>query len=99
MSKNYNRSREKEYEAVRQLEDIGYFAQRGAGSHKVDVIASNQNGFRMIMIYRCKRENFSKAKVEEDKAKLRKIPAPENCIKEVWIWIDGVGFEFKEIID
>ena len=97
-NRNYLRGRIKEWECQEILEKNGYSTIRASGSHGVfDVVAIDAITVRMIQ---CKREKDSKKKIEdpdkaypEDAQKIRETKVPENVQRELWIWIDRVGWK------
>ena len=90
---NYRRGTEKERQAMKELERVGYTAMRTAGSHgPFDVIAVAPQGIRLIQIGRVKKGNSYTGKLREAIEEIQDIPTPTGASKEVWIWRDHKGW-------
>jgi Holliday junction resolvase len=91
----YRRGYLVELKALRELEKRGYFPFRTAksgGSFDVGGIRG-----REILLLQVKREkkpsNNPMKKYAKDIERLRELPVP-NCVrKELWIWIDRMGWK------
>jgi len=85
---NYTRGREKEYRAIKLLEEQGYYCIRSAGSHTViDVIAFLQkNGLEMTPI-RAIQIKSGRSPYKKDLKKLQQLSLPFSVSKELWRFI------------
>ena len=92
---NYIRGRNTEYKAKKELESLGYYCSRSAGSHtKIDLWAVSDKDMKLIQLKRVKGKYCSfKKEIEE----IKSIKCPSNCTKELWIWFDHRGWK-KSII-
>jgi hypothetical protein len=97
-NKNYIRGRVKEYEAIKMLQDSGFTCIRASGSHGLfDLIGWNENEVRFIQ---CKREKKRTALKEfnidseykEDAEHIRGTFVPSQASREMWIWVDRLGW-------
>jgi Holliday junction resolvase len=80
VNKNYIKGRNREYKAMKILEDGGYYCSRSAGSHGMwDIIAFNKNGFRLIQV-KC---DCAPTALELEEIKNFK-DIPDNTTKELW---------------
>jgi hypothetical protein len=104
MRTNYARGREKEYQAKDELEKMGFTCVRMAGSHgQFDLISWDEHKVRMIQ---CKREKDKTKKIctpdtnyPEDAKKIKETKTPHYVTKELWIWVDRVGWKKFELQD
>lgn len=97
MSTRYERGRDAEYRAIRDLEAQGFAAFRTAGSHGgADVIAINESGVRLIQ---CKTWTTRPMAYGDDEAKLAALPLPPNSTAELWgRKIGQTGWAFQHLI-
>lgn len=97
MPTRYQRGRDNEYRAQRELEADGYTTIRSAGSHgTADVIAWNATSIRFIQI-----KSFIKRMTDytKDIAQLTELVTPPNATRELWIRQQGQrGWLEKRII-
>ena len=87
MVSNYQRGYQTEWRAKQELEKLGFFVTRAAGSHTLfDLWCVNKSGMRLIQLKRVKKGNgYFKNEIQEI---LEFHNHPENCSKELWIWYD-----------
>lgn len=97
---NYSRGRKTEYDAVADLERAGAIeAQRTAGSHGLfDVVAVFGNGYRFITCKRSKTLSALKSDCAAAREEISKLPAMPGVSREVWGWLDGKGWEIREVL-
>jgi len=93
MVTRYERGRAIEYRIQRELEAVGYYTVRTAGSHgKFDVIAWNIGGVRFIQAKSfIKRATSAAADIDE----IRQIFRPERSSAELWVWKQRAGWQAK----
>ncbi|HJN14242.1 MAG TPA: hypothetical protein QGH10_02065, partial [Armatimonadota bacterium] len=58
--------------------------QRSAGSHGVDLIATNER--EIIMVAVASGVNVTRSKIDADLQRLRDTPAPPGTRRECWEW-------------
>jgi Holliday junction resolvase len=89
---NYRRGARKEWDVMKDLEAEGYTVIRSAGSHSFcDVIAVDAALTRFIQIKVTKRkQRFLKLQQE-----LATIPRPPQSTIELWVWLTGKGWYFR----
>lgn len=97
MVTKYERGRDNEYRAMRDLEAEGYTVTRTAGSHgAADVIAWNDQHIRFIQIKSYIKRMTSYAK---DIAQLTELVTPPNATRELWIRKKGQrGWQEQRLI-
>lgn len=84
---NYQRGYRLELLAKRELIARGYYVVRSAGSHGAcDLIGLNKESILLIQV------GTEGAKDEQDFELLRRVPAPSNAIREMWLWIHREGW-------
>lgn len=89
-NKNYQRGVRLERAIIAALNEDGYVSLRTAGSHGfADVIAINQHFVRLVQAKVTKVTTISLATYKADLAKILSIKCPENCMRELWVKIDG----------
>lgn len=98
MASNYRRGRNKEYEVIYALEDLGYECLRAASSKGLyDVVGVRTDDVRLVQVKYTKKESFSE---DENCALLRDLPVPPNVQKELWIYLYNKGlFEIRDLKD
>lgn len=101
MVTRYERGRDNEYRAQRDLTAEGYTTLRAAGSHgPADVIAWNADHIRFIQI---KSYDQRQTDYGNDIAKLADLITPPNASRELWIrkkgtrgWTDRIRIDTPE---
>lgn len=92
MKTPYQKGQKVQYRAKKELEKEGYHLMIGARSLGLfDIIAWKLNHARFIQVKSCRTKKFYVKK----KGELEQIiqeDIPENCLKEVWIWIKNSGW-------
>jgi hypothetical protein len=89
MATNYTRGRAAEYKAKRTLEGMGYHVTRAASSQGLaDLVAVRADGFRLVQ---CKLTSSGDFSEDENCQKLRDLPVPMNCVKELWLYLKDEG--------
>jgi Holliday junction resolvase len=82
-NRNYQRGRDSEYKAQRELEALGYQTARTAGSHgAADVIAWNRCHVRYIQIKTFKKQ---KGNYKDDLEKIDALLLPPHSQAELWV--------------
>ena len=84
---NYTRGREKEYRAIKLLEEQGFYCIRSAGSHKVDIIGFLQKDGLESPYVKAVMVKSGSAPYKEDIKFLKQLFLPFCVSKEVWRFI------------
>lgn len=97
MSTRYERGRDAEYRAIRELEAEGFAAFRTAGSHGgADVIGIGPDGIRLVQ---CKTWVTRPGSYATDIEKLSSVPLPPNSTAELWgRKVGQTGWAFQKLI-
>ncbi len=83
----YAKGRRIEYRAMEELTEAGYYPIRSAGSKGIfDVIGISSTDFVLIQL-----KSNRKASPNEVE-KIKKFPVPQNCKKQIWVWVDRKGW-------
>lgn len=95
-STNYRTGYEAEQRAKKQMETWGFLVVRSAASKSpFDLIGIREADFLLVQV---KVVPFGKVyEFKPVKDKLRKIPVPANCKKELWVWEKHRGFHYFPI--
>ena len=89
MATNYVRGRAKEYAVKNALEAMGYHCTRAASSQGLaDIVGIRYDEMRLVQAKLTSDGSFSE---DENCQKLRDLPVPPNCKKELWIYEKGKG--------
>jgi len=97
MTTNYKRGQKTEERACQELERVGYYASRSAGSHGIwDVVAVGPTGIRLIQ---CKRtKQYYQSDYEQAKEQLKGLPVLPGVSREIWVWRDNEGWVIQEVV-
>jgi len=91
MTTPYQRGQKIQWRAQKELEKEGYHTMIGAGSlGSFDIIAWQLDHVLFIQVKSFKAKKFYFVKKELEQIIQEDIP--ENCFKEVWIWIKNSGW-------
>lgn len=100
-NKNYIRGTNIEYKIKKDLEKLGYFVLRSAGSHScVDICAMTPVNILLIQVKRSKKAlttNFMEHYYDDDIKRLRELHLPDNCIRLLYFWVDRQGLQKYKI--
>lgn len=99
MTSHYQRGREAEWRARDELAAGGNHVVRASSSKGTwDIVAVDPYGVLLISLKSTSKEEYARKTLRAELKRLAAIPVPDNCTQEVWVWLKGRGWIYKEVV-